>query len=411
MMKVDLQWALSDAHIPTQQENNQRQLSVSLSASGEGSQAPLNICFVLDCSGSMGGVPLKTVKQATHKLIDRLTERDRISIITFDHKAKVLIENQPATDLDNIKQKIDSLKAGGGTCIDDGLKAGIAQLASGKDDRVSQLLLLTDGENEHGDNARAIKLADVAVGYNLTVSTLGFGDHWNQDVLEQISDAGGGSLNYIEHAEEAIAIFGRLFTRIQSVGLTNAYLNLELADGTRLADLKPVAQVAPETVELPIVQEGNEAIIRIGDLMKDQSRVILLNLYVPQLAASTATIARLSVSYDDPAIGAVSQKTAVFSIEIEAQDAYVPAVDAEVQQNILALAKYRQTQIAEDKLKAGDRKGAVTMLQSAANTAIQMGDKNAATVLQENVTVLQAGNELSESDRKRTRIVSKTQLQ
>ena len=202
-----------------------------------------------------------------------------------------------------------------------------------------------------------------------------------------------------------------MFTRIQSVGLTNAYLNIELADGTRLADLKPVAQVAPETVELPIVQEGNEAIIRIGDLMKDQSRVILLNLYVPQLSASTATIAKVHVTYDDPAVGLNAQSTEIFPVEIEAQDAYVPKVDAAVQQNILALAKYRQTQIAEEKLKSGDRKGAVTMLQSAANTAIQMGDKNAATVLQENVTVLQAGNELSEGDRKKTRIASKTQLQ
>ena len=152
----------------------------------------------------MMGTPLKTVKEAAHRIIDRLTERDRISIIAFDHKAEVLVPNQLATDLDSIKRRIDGLRAGGGTCIDDGLKAGISQLAEGKDDRVSQLLLLTDGENEHGDNERALKLANVAVGYNLTINTLGFGDHWNQDVLEQISDEGGGSLNYIEHAEEAI---------------------------------------------------------------------------------------------------------------------------------------------------------------------------------------------------------------
>lgn len=410
-MKVGLQWALSDAHVPTDQPNSQRQLSVSISATGEGSSAPLNLCFVLDRSGSMMGTPLTTVKQAAHRIIDRLSDRDRISIIAFDHKAEVLVKNQPATDLEDIKKRINGLRAGGGTSIDDGLKAGIGELASGKEDRISQLLLLTDGENEHGDNARALKLADVATGYNLTVNTLGFGDHWNQDVLEQIADAGGGSLNYIEHAEEAIAIFGRLFKRIQSVGLTNAYLNLELADGTRLADLKPVAQVAPETIELTAVQEGNQAMVRIGDLMKDQPRVILLNLYVPQLAASMATIARLQVTYDDPALGLTGQVTETFEIEVEAQDAYVPQVEASVQQNILALAKYRQTQIAEDKLKSGDRQGAVTMLQSAANTAIQMGDKNAATVLQENATQLQSGGELSERDRKKTRIASKTQLQ
>lgn len=410
-MEVGLQWAFSDAHLPTNQANNQRQLSVSVSAEGEGAQAPLNLCFVLDRSGSMMGMPLKTVKEAAYRILDRLSDRDRISIIAFDHKADVLVPSQLATDIPAIKKKIGKLRAGGGTSIDDGLKAGVEQLAKEKEDYVSQLLLLTDGENEHGDNARAIKLADVAIGYSLTINTLGFGDHWNQDVLEQIADAGGGSLSYIEHAEEAISIFGRLFTRMQSVGLTNAYLNIELADGTRLADLKPVAQVSPETVELPTVEEGNEAMVRIGDLMKDQPRVILLNLYIPQLPEGTATVGKLHVTYDDPGTGATGQVTETIPIEIAAQSAYTPQVDADVQQNILALAKYRQTQIAEVKLKEGDRKAAVTMLQSAANTAIQMGDQNAATVLQKNATQLQEGKELSERDRKKTRIVSKTQLQ
>jgi Ca-activated chloride channel family protein len=40
-----------------------------------------------------------------------------------------------------------------------------------------------------------------------------------------------------------------------------------------------------------------------------------------------------------------------------------------------------------------------------------MGDKGAATVLQTSATRLQAGEELSEADRKKTRIVSKTILQ
>ncbi|MEL6488870.1 MAG: VWA domain-containing protein [Cyanobacteria bacterium J06621_3] len=410
-MKVGLQWAFSDAHLPTNQPNSQRQLSVSVSAEGAGESAPLNLCFVLDRSGSMMGEPLKTVKEAANRIIDRLSERDRISIIAFDHKAETLVPNQIATDIDGIKRRINSLQAGGGTCIDDALKAGIEQLAQGKDDRVSQLLLLTDGENEHGDNARALKLAHVATGYNLTINAMGFGDHWNQDVMEQIADEGAGSLSYIEHAEEAIAIFGRLFTRMQSVGLTNAYLNIELADGTRLADLKPVAQVSPETVELAAIQEGNQAMIRIGDLMKEQPRVILLNLYIPERPVGSATIGHMHVTYDDPGLGAVAQRTEAIPIEIAVQEAYTPDVNDGVQQNILALAKYRQTQIAETKLEAGDRKGAVTMLQSAAKTAIQMGDKSAATVLQRNATQLQAGKDLTERDRKKTRIVSKTQLQ
>jgi Ca-activated chloride channel homolog len=90
--------------------------------------------------------------------------------------------------------------------------------------------------------------------------------------------------------------------------------------------------------------------------------------------------------------------------------AYQPAVNPQVQQSILVLAKYRQTQLAETKLQEGDRAGAATMLQTAAKTALQIGDTGAATVLQSSATRLQAGQELSESDRKKTRIVSKTVL-
>jgi Ca-activated chloride channel family protein len=89
----------------------------------------------------------------------------------------------------------------------------------------------------------------------------------------------------------------------------------------------------------------------------------------------------------------------------------VPQVNADVQNHLLALAKYRQTQLAEQKLQQGDRAGAVTMLQSASKTALQMGDYNASTILQDNATRLQTGTTLSEAERKKTRIASKTILQ
>jgi Ca-activated chloride channel homolog len=411
-MRAGLQWMLSDAGLEANQPSAQRQVAISVSASGSsGRSAPLNLCLVLDRSGSMNGTPIKTVKAAAARIIDSLEACDRISIIAFDHRAEVIVDNQPVTHPEVLKLQIESLRAGGGTAIDEGLKLGIEEVAKGKDGTISQLFLLTDGENEHGDNNRCLKLATVATEYKITVSTLGFGDHWNQDILEQIADAGGGSLTYIQTPEDAIAAFSRLFTRIQSVGLTNAYLKLTLLPKVRLAEFKPIAQVMPETVELDVLQEGDQAIVRLGDLMTDTPRIILANLYIAQLPPGVHPIAYLQVSYDDPAQGATNVASDRLTVEITAQSTHQPANDPQVQQHILALAKYRQTQIAEAKLQAGDRQGAVTLLQSAAKTALQMGDQNAATVLQDNATRLQSGEDLSERDRKRTRIVSKTTLQ
>jgi len=103
--------------------------------------------------------------------------------------------------------------------------------------------------------------------------------------------------------------------------------------------------------------------------------------------------------------------TSPIQIEATLDQDFKPAIDPEVQMHIFALAKYRQTQLAETKLHQGDRLGAATMLQSAAKTALQMGDERAATVLHTNATRLQAGNDLNEAERKQTRMVSKTVLQ
>ncbi len=412
-MKVGLQSAWNDENLDAAQALSQRQLSISISAIAEATSRtlPLNLCLILDHSGSMGGRPIETVKLAAQRLVDRLSTGDRLSIVAFDHKAKSLVSNQSMEDAASIKLKIMQLKAGGGTCIDEGIRLGIEELAKGKRDTVSQAFLLTDGENEHGDNDRCLKLSKLAATYSMTLNTLGFGDSWNQDILEQIADEGGGTLSFIERPDQAIDTFNRLFTRLQSVGLTNAYLIFTFAPGVRLAELKPMAQVSPDTIELPVQSEGEQFVIRLGDLMTDVPRVVLANLYLGQLPAGSQTVGYFQVRYDDPATGQEGTLSEQVPIEVNVQADFQPAPNDAVQQHIYALAKYRQTQIAETKLQQGDRTGAATMLQTAAKTAIQMGDQSAATVLQNSATLIQSGEELSEADRKKTRIVSKTMLQ
>jgi Ca-activated chloride channel homolog len=413
-MKVNLQVALNDTGVDANQTSTQRQLAISVSASGEtiDRTVPLNLCLILDHSGSMMGKSLETVKNAACLLVDRLTPEDRLSVVVFDHRAKVLVPNQLISDRQQIKKQIMQLKADGGTAIDEGLRLGIEELAKGKHDTVSQAFLLTDGENEHGDNDRCLKFAQLAAGYNLTLNTLGFGDNWNDKVLEKIADAGMGTLSYIQQPDQAVSEFGRLFSRMQTVGLTNAQLLLSLMPNVRLAELKPIAQVSPDTIELPVQPESDgRLVVRLGDLMKDSQRVVLVNIYVGQLPEGKQAIANVQVRYDDPAANQIGLHSPNLPIYVHSTREYQPAPNLQVQQSVLALAKYRQTQLAETRLQQGDRVGAATMLQTAAKTALQMGDANGATVLQVSATRLQAGEELSESDRKKTRIVSKTVLQ
>ncbi len=425
-MKVQLLSTLNDPNVDVAQLSNQRQLAMTISAlAGELDQhLPLNLCLILDQSGSMHGKPISTVIQAVEQLLDRLQPGDRISVVAFAGAAQVIIPNQIINDPESIKSQIkQKLKASGGTVIAEGLQLGITELMKGTKGAVSQAFLLTDGHGESSlriwkwelgkdDDKRCLELAYKAAKINLTINTLGFGNDWNQNLLEKIADAGGGTLAHIEHPEQVVDEFSRLFRRIQSVGLTNAYLLLSLVPNVRLAELKPIAQVYPDTIELPVQQEAHGGfIVRLGDLMQDVERVVLANVYLGQLPEGQQVIGHLQIRYDDPAVnkqGLVSPMVPVYANVVRA---YQPAVNPQVQQSILALAKYRQTQLAEAKLQQGDRTGAATMLQTAARTALQIGDTGAATVLQSSATRLQAGEELSQADLKKTRIVSKTVLQ
>jgi Ca-activated chloride channel homolog len=405
-----LKATLSDPRLDINQNSNQRQLAVSIAALADavgGSQLPLNLGLILDCSGSMKGLPLETVKKAA-----QLRPHDRLSVVSFDHQAKTVIANQlVGSDPSVLASKINSLQAGGGTSIDEGIKLGIREISATPTEGTAHAFILTDGENEHGNNDLCIRFAADSNKDKITLHTLGFGEHWNQNILEKIADVAGGTLAYIEKPENAITEFGRIFSRIQSVGLNNAYLQITLQPRVRLAELKPIAQVAPDTIELPVQTEGDRFLVRLGDLMTNIPRVVLLNIYAGQFPPGLQPLMNLQVSYDDPTLGKNGLQSDAVTVRSEAVAGWQATPDASVQQYALALAKYRQTQLAEQKLQQGDRSGAATMLQTAAKTALQMGDVGGATVLQSSATQLQAGQELSESDKKKTRIVSKTILQ
>ena len=408
-MRVGLQSYLSDTKVDAGTNNSQRQLALAISAipNDPSKELALNICLVIDLSDSIPEKSLSVVKQAIIRTIGKLKPNDRISVIALGRQGRVVVPNQMASNLPAIAKQIGLMAVGSGSSFDEGLRLGLKEVAAHNQHCVSRIFLLTDSTNEQERN-RCLKLAELSSECNITIDTIGFGDCWNQDLLEQISDLAQGTLNYIEGADSAALELDRLLNRARSVGLTNSFLTVELMPRTRLAKLKPMAQVAPETIELPVQLQGNHFTIRLGNLMLERPRVVLLNLYVNQLPLGTHKIAAVQVRYDDPETKSNSLHSDILVVELESQNNYQPQPSDTVQNHILSLAKYRQTQIAEIKLQQGDLLGAATMLQTAAKTALQLGDRSGAAVLQSNATCLQIGKNLAESDRRKTRLISKT---
>src|SRR5262245_55919194 len=59
---------------------------------------PVNVCFVLDRSGSMKGEKIDRVRRAVARAVELLGPEDIVAVVIFDHRTEVLIPAAPVTD-------------------------------------------------------------------------------------------------------------------------------------------------------------------------------------------------------------------------------------------------------------------------------------------------------------------------
>src|SRR5512143_1469648 len=60
-------------------------------------RTPMNICFVLDRSGSMGGEKIVLVRQAVRQALAMLRPEDRFSLVVYDDRIDVIVSSTLAS--------------------------------------------------------------------------------------------------------------------------------------------------------------------------------------------------------------------------------------------------------------------------------------------------------------------------
>ncbi len=112
-----------------------------------GPRMPLNLCLILDRSGSMEGAPLEYVKQACGYVIDLLEPTDVLSVVSFADQAEIIKPAGYVVNKQLIKDHINRLQVGNTTDLFGGIQLGCSQVASiASPSSVNSALLFTDGE-------------------------------------------------------------------------------------------------------------------------------------------------------------------------------------------------------------------------------------------------------------------------
>ncbi len=173
------------------------------------SEAPdSNLVFLIDVSGSMYDQDkLPLLQKAFCMLVDELTEKDKVSIVTYAGSEEVVIEGVSGDEKDTIKNAINALEASGSTNGADGIQTAYKlaedNFIKGGNNRV---ILATDGDLNVGvtSESELKSLIEEEKESGVYLSVIGFGTgNIKDNKMETLADNGNGNYSYIDSLIEA----------------------------------------------------------------------------------------------------------------------------------------------------------------------------------------------------------------
>lgn len=211
---------------------------------------PLELVFVLDCSGSMQGEPLAQAKDAVLAALDRLEPDDTFQIIRFSTDASQLGSTPvPATpeNLRRARQYVRELHGGGGTQMIEGIKAALD--FPHDQERFRFVTFLTDGYI--GNEAEILGAIYDRLGES-RIFSFGVGSSVNRYLLERMAGIGRGAVAYLSLQDSGREVMDLFFDRISHPALIDVDVDW---GNMRVADLYP-SKLPDLFVGRPIIVTG-----------------------------------------------------------------------------------------------------------------------------------------------------------
>ena len=283
------------------------------------SQAPpSNLVFLLDVSGSMSHADtLPLLQESFGLLAENLTEKDRISIVTYAGDDEVVLRGAAGNETRKIKRAINRLKAGGGTNGSKGIETAyeIAEenFIKGGNNRI---ILATDGDLNIGltTEEELEELITEKKESGIYLSVLGFGaGNLKDNKMEVLADKGNGNYAYIDSLREARKVLveemtATLLTICKDVKLQVEF-NPSVVSDYRLIGYENRAlnreDFEDDTKDAGEIGAGHSVTVLYELILKEpitdlsEGEWLTLSIRYKKPAEDTSNLLRYPVSYED----------------------------------------------------------------------------------------------------------------
>lgn len=254
---------------------------------------PVNLAIVLDRSGSMSGIKIEKAKEAAIEALRRLGERDLFSLVIYDDQVETLVPAQSAANTEWIEGRIRSIQAGDSTALFGGVSQGAAEVRKNLGDRrINRIILLSDGLANVGPSSPSDlgRLGAALSKEGISVTTIGVGTDYNEDLMLQLSQNSDGNSYFVESSADLPRIFASELGDVLSVVAQKVVLEIRCPKGIR-----PVRIIGRDG------RIGRDHVrIDLNQLYGGQEKYVLVEVEVPAGAENEElTVADARVEYDD----------------------------------------------------------------------------------------------------------------
>ena len=193
---------------PWNKDHKLLRLGLQTEAADYSESPDANIVLLIDVSGSMAPYDrLPLAVQSFELMLDNLSEKDRVSIVTYASGTEVVLKGEKGSNKEKIKEALESLKAGGSTFGEGGIEEAYAlaekyYIRNGN----NRVILASDGDFNVGKTSvsEMSEIIEKKREKGIYLSVLGFGGYnYSDAIMETLADKGNGNYAYIDSINEA----------------------------------------------------------------------------------------------------------------------------------------------------------------------------------------------------------------
>jgi len=419
---------------------------------------PLNLCLLLDCSGSMfqfrippqeearwlalarergevargisdsrrvniwRGRTLAEMQRSFRKPIDvatgalsavarKLTADTSLALVAFAEQAQVVV---PAEDLLNtgyltaalgrLRDDIAHFRLGHGTNLSYGLVLALGEVMSRfSPAKVNRIILISDGMVH--DRAKSLQMLERVHERGVSVSAVGVGDDFDEEFLMRAADLTGGNSYFAAEAEQIVEALDNEFSLLRSAVLYDLEIRVKGLNGAEVAEL---AQVAPTMSLFEELWTGPGWLgARLPQIIGQRKSALAVRFRLPSLAAGVHKIGEAEIFWKTPGEQLPSELRHDVYVEATASERRAAVYNQRVREVWQRLEVYRREREAHCALASGDVSAATRKLEEAAQLLGGLGEARLAEDFRRQAAELSAGKPTDKRRTKRIKALSR----